>query len=344
MTSRCKLLAAMLAGLAFWLASGTARADLLGYTPTTTLSQKPGYPVGQMADLHSAVVPVNGFASYAKTGDITLTFPVPVDISEFRLFNNINTATGGVTAFKLKVYDAAGGVTTATYTNVPTNQAGPYTQGVSWSNVTKIVMTVISSDFAIEIRELEFEGDFFPIPSFTRTCADLQQKGLVLKTFTLTRTSGASPRPGAFSFPGSYPTGPLRPYGPSTGAGGSRRVFMDSFPLKTVNLCQVDVTVVGDTGRIADADAVAIFAAAQPGVIYLNGQFTGVGAEITPRKALPSLTGPWTYRRTLTGGDPAMRAALVAAAASASVGSIDVLVSDETPVTSTTVVYTYVGN
>lgn len=331
--------AGILAGLMLWLTASAASASVLPYTANSAMGNDPIYSLAKLNDGITAATGVNGYVPYKSKGDILITFPMPANITEMRLFNNVNGGTGGLISFKVQVFDTTGHVTQATYTNVP-NTAAPFVQSVNWTGVTKILVSVQGDGMSpVEIRELEFEGANVGFPSFTLSCAEVNATGMQLKTMTKVRTSAPKPVAGSISFPASFPSGPLRGYSDAA----PQRLFLDSFDLPLRNVCQADVTVTGRSGSVRNDDFLTIILPLGQGLILSGGQVPSATAvEIGTRTHLADNSGVWTVTRSLTKANAALRAGLLQWGNNSQLNALDIVVQDDSVVNSITVTYTYI--
>lgn len=333
-----------------WLFASAASASV-PYTPSTTLAvlQVDSYtfPITQINDGQKGAQALNGFGTKAESGDIIFTFAGPTDLSSFTLWNNIVVdGIGGIKTFTLEFF-GAGNVSLGQSSHVAVaDQAAPLTIPLSRQGVRKVRLHVDSSQDRIEIREVEFEGTPAKPPSFTMACNEVKGLGFSLKQVNVTRTSNPVLR-GAIAVPGqsstgpySYSAGPLRAYGNAS----PDRVFVDSFPLippSGQKVCQIVVNVAGSSGAVGAADSLNIFLPKANGLILNAGTWqTGVGSLLLPGKTLTNNMGPWTHSLTISSAVAAMRPALDAAMLSGVPNSVDVVVLDDSRVTSVSVTYT----
>jgi hypothetical protein len=168
-------------------------------------------------------------------------------------------------------------------------------------------------------------------------CKAIQTMGLPLSTVTVHRATTTTPRNGSYAIPGAtYAVGPLRQYNQP----GVDRFFIDSFPLNpgrpNQRVCSIRITVKGRSTHTANNDNLKIFAPGGQGPILSNGQWQN-GAPLGGM-ALTDQSASWTFNLTVS-GTGAMSAPLNGALASG-LNALDLVVSDDSEVTSANFVYT----
>jgi hypothetical protein len=165
-----KLLRAISIAIATLFCSTVALAQPVSYTATFSPDPPGAFTtIGSLGQLNDgSFTPLgssNGFAAAGKiAGTLTFTFTGDWNLSNFTLWNNINTTSGGVTAFALRFYDSAGTLlgteTRAGVSRLPP----PTTFPLSFAGVHRVEMQITSSDAQIEIREVQFAGVRTPPP------------------------------------------------------------------------------------------------------------------------------------------------------------------------------------
>lgn len=333
-------------GGALFIAAEPAAAQQLTYTPSTNLTPlKVGttrFPIAQINDSTTGPTALNGFGSNVTSGDITFEFAMPMDLTNFSLWNNIVVDDrGGAKDFTLSFFDAAGNSLGQSSHQAP-NVAPPFQTALNQSGVSSVVMHVTSAYGRIEIREVQFSGKPSKPGSFTQSCAEVRRLGYPVTTYTIQRSSNAVNRGAVVLGPGanySYAVGPLRAYGDAS----LDRIFIDSFPLvpERKKVCQIDVSVAGSTGNASNNDGISVFLPKAAGMAFRDqvGWDPAKGSSLLPSKVLTDNLGPWTYELSITGSNPTMAPALVAALAGG-VNSLDIFVQDDSLVKSAKVTYT----
>lgn len=332
---------------ALFIAAAPAAAQSLAYTPTTNLTPlvvgTTTFPIAQINDGANGPTALNGFGSNVSSGDIVFRFAAPVDLSGFRLWNNIVVdSTGGARDFTLRFLDSNNNIIAQSSHQAP-NAAPPFQAAFSQSGVSSVVMHVASAYGRIEIREVEFRGKISKPSSFSQSCDQVRRLGYPVTPYTIQRSSNAVDR-GAIvirtaSTPvWSYAVGPLRAYGDAA----ADRIFIDSFPLLPdgKSVCQIDVSVAGSTGSVNNNDGIAVFLPKADGMTFRDktGWDPAKGSPLRPSKLLTDNLGPWTYDLSITGSDAAM-APILAAALAGPVKKLDIFVQDDSLVKSSKVTY-----
>ena len=160
---------AMMSAMLFPASASAANISNGDITPSTAMAIWGGFTVDQMADGISAdTSPFNGFTTNSDTGTIRLDLNGgPYDLTQFRIWNDVNVRAEGVATFQLHFYKSTGGMSSS-----PVFSTVPGTTAVQTFNFTKVtdivrvdleVLSSISQSNTyrrrIEIREVEFEGE-----------------------------------------------------------------------------------------------------------------------------------------------------------------------------------------
>lgn len=150
------------------LSVGAAQASLIEKSqiiPSTSLlpfSYVKTFVIGEINDgIVSDAAPFNGFAAnYTLSGRITLGLDAVYDIDSFLLHNDINIQAQGVRSFTLTFQDAQGKDILKTDTLLASSRFEPfeYSFGGTVKGVKTVQLDVLTSEFQIEIREVQFNG------------------------------------------------------------------------------------------------------------------------------------------------------------------------------------------
>ena len=170
-------------------------------------------------------------------------------------------------------------------------------------------------------------------PSFTMDCNSVAGRGFAVSQVSVHRAGATSPRAGSYAIPGAtYAIGPLRQYGTANVAD---RAFIDSFSLngpRGQNVCRIDLTVQGARGD--GNDFLKVFAPNSNGAILANNQWQN-GSILGGRSI--NRPQPWSYSLAIEG--TGTMAPALAAAMAGPVKQLDLVVMDDSSVTSTNLVY-----
>jgi hypothetical protein len=163
-------------GLAVALNAGAAHAASISGTdiiPSTTLPPQTignfTFTIDQIAD--GITSNLNGFASTAATGTITLDLVGEFNLNSFILWNDVNVLAEGIENFQLKFFNSSNDLTESSNTLVgPLGQfeGEEYVFDEVVRNVSRVDLVVLSSypgfGSDIEIREVAFTGTPVPEP------------------------------------------------------------------------------------------------------------------------------------------------------------------------------------
>ena len=173
--------------------------------------------------------------------------------------------------------------------------------------------------------------------SFGATCAAVQAMGFTITTMTVHHNGTAYPRAGSYAIPGStYGLGPLRKYGEAN----INRVLIDSFPLVRMptpvqRVCRIDVTVKGKSVNTGNNDFLDVFAPSASGLILSNGHW--MNGAVLGGRGLNDQSGSWTFNLAIVGGGN--MATPLANAMASGLDALDLVVADDSLVTSADFVY-----
>ncbi len=161
-------------------------------TASTNLQSFGGLTIDKIADgITADASPLNGFASAASSGTITLDLDDEYDLNSFILWNDINVFEEGIKDFRLDFFDDSNGLITSSPTFVgPMGQVAgeEYVFNNIIHGVSKVDLVVLNSHQSslgsayhrIEVREVAFTGS--PTGSST---ASTPEPSLVLGFITL---------------------------------------------------------------------------------------------------------------------------------------------------------------